>query len=313
MKLILAPMEGLMDHYLRKIVTDQGGFDLVITEFVRVVESKLPDKSFLLRAPELLNQGFTSSNTPVRVQLLGNHPQALAENALRAIELGSHGIDLNFGCPSKTVNKSYGGAVLLKEPETIYRVVKAVREAVPSQYNVSAKMRLGFQDTSLALDNANAIESAGANMLTVHARTKVEGYRPPAHWHWIDTIRQSVNIPVVANGDVFNVEDYHNCVKASGCNHVMLGRGAVYTPNLAKMIKSNDQNLKLPWSSVRKLLWQLFEAMEPVMAEKYLGGRVKQWLNMLKESYPEAELSFESIKPLMQADELKEFLQTNLI
>lgn len=93
--------------------------------------------------PELKQDGKTRAGTPVRVQLLGQHPEWLAENAIRAIELGSPGVDLNFGCPAPTVNKSKGGAVLLKEPETVYRIVKAVREAVPAHLPVSAKIRLG--------------------------------------------------------------------------------------------------------------------------------------------------------------------------
>ncbi len=144
---------------------------------------------------------------PVRVQLLGQPPQWLAENAQTAIELGSPGVDLNFGCPAKTVNKSKGGAVLLKETQTLYDIVKAVRDAVPAEIPVSAKIRLGFEDKSLAIENAIAITEAGASELVVHARTKTEGYKPPAYWDWIAEIKQHTDIPLVANGESWNAED----------------------------------------------------------------------------------------------------------
>ena len=157
MKIVLAPMEGVVDHLMREMLTQIGGYDLCITEFVRVVDQKLPARVFTRLCPELLQGGKTRAGTPVRVQLLGQEPHWLAENAARAVELGSPGVDLNFGCPAKAVNKSRGGAVLLKETETLYRIVKAVRDAVPAQFPVSAKIRLGYDDTSLALDNAKAI------------------------------------------------------------------------------------------------------------------------------------------------------------
>ena len=199
MNIILAPMEGVVDHLMRDMLTRIGGFDLCITEFVRVVDQKLPARVFTRLCPELLHGGKTPAGTPVRVQLLGQEPHWLAENALRAVELGSPGVDLNFGCPAKAVNKSRGGAVLLKETEQLYRIVKAVRDAVPADVAVSAKIRLGYDDTSLTLDNAAAIAAAGASMLTVHARTKSDGYRPPAYWPWIAKIKQQVNIPLAVN------------------------------------------------------------------------------------------------------------------
>jgi len=132
MRIILAPMEGVVDHLMRDMLTRLGGFDLCITEFVRVVDQLLPRRVFTRLCPELLTGGKTSSGVPVRVQLLGQEPAWLAENAARAVALGSPGIDLNFGCPAKTVNKSKGGAVLLKETETLYQIAKAVRAAVPA-------------------------------------------------------------------------------------------------------------------------------------------------------------------------------------
>ena len=192
MKLALAPMEGVCDVYLRQILTAMGGFDYCVTEFIRVSDHLLPDKTFYRECPELLNGAKTISGVPVHVQLLGSDPIALAENAARAVELGAPVIDLNFGCPSKRVNNHRGGAALLQYPETLFNIVSAVRDAVPNTVPVSAKMRLGYNDKSQALENALALQAGGVSWLTVHGRTKLEGYRPPAHWHWIGRIRERV-------------------------------------------------------------------------------------------------------------------------
>lgn len=162
MKVTLAPMEGVMDHHMRQLLTSIGGIDLCVAEFIRVIELKLPAKVFRRISPELDNGSKTLSGTPVRIQLLGQNPQCLAENANRAIQVGSDGIDLNFGCPAKAVNKSKGGAVLLKCPETLYNIVKEVRDAMPTHQLLSAKIRLGYEDKSLAIENAQVIKEVEA-------------------------------------------------------------------------------------------------------------------------------------------------------
>jgi tRNA-dihydrouridine synthase C len=179
MRLILAPMEGIADHSLRDILTRLGGIDLCVAEFVRVTNHLLTKRTFLNTVPELARDGCTRAGVPVRVQLLGSDPICLAENAALAASIGAPGIDLNFGCPSPMVNRHGGGAVLLQFPEQIHAIVAATRRAVPKHLPVTAKMRLGLEDTSLALDCARAIEAGGADEITVHARTRDDRYRPP--------------------------------------------------------------------------------------------------------------------------------------
>ena len=308
MHITLAPMEGVVDHLMRDMLTQVGGFDLCVTEFVRVVDQLMPKRVFHRICPELNNQGFTPNGVPVKVQLLGQHADWLAENAFRAVELGSHGVDLNFGCPAKTVNKSKGGAILLREPETIYKIVNAVRQAVPKEHTVSAKMRLGFDDTSLAIANAQAIADAGANSLVIHARTKVDGYKPPAYWDWIAKIKQDVDIPIVANGEIWNEQDAVNCQQQSDCENIMLGRGALAMPNLAQVIKNTEQHML--WEHVKALLvrysgYELFGDKG-----KYYPNRVKQWLGYLSRQYPEAKALFMRIRALKSADEILQQIQS---
>lgn len=215
---ILAPMQGVLDPFVRNLLTSVNDYDLCISEFVRVVDQRLPKKTFYRLAPELYQGGLTDSGTPVRVQLLGQHPQWLAENAALAIELGSHGVDLNCGCPSKTVNGSNGGASLLKDPELIYRATKAMREAVPSDKIVSVKVRLGWDSVSQCFEIADAVEQGGANEITVHGRTKVDGYRAERiNWQAIGEIQQRLSIPVIANGEIWDFESAKNCQKITAC------------------------------------------------------------------------------------------------
>ena len=303
-RIILAPMEGLADNILRDCLTQIGGIDLCVTEFVRVTDKLLPNKVFYRLCPELHSGGKTPAGVPVRVQLLGNHPQALAANAARAIELGSPGVDLNFGCPAKTVNRSQGGAILLKQPELVHEIVSEVRAALGKDAWLSAKMRLGYEDKRLALANAEAIADGGANELTVHARTKVEGYQPPAHWQWIDKIRQHVALPVIANGEVWTPEDYHHCRQVSGCDDVMLGRGVVWKPDLAKQICQPD-HAPYTWEQLLPIVDDFCQLVAQQVPVKFQGARIKQWLALLGRVYPQARLVFDNIKTIKSLPEIR--------
>jgi len=305
--IVLAPMEGVVDPLMRDVLTRLGGIDQCVTEFIRVTDTLLPDHVFLRLAPELRNGGKTAAGVPVAVQLLGSRPDMLARNAERAAQLGAPAIDINFGCPSKTVNRHRGGASLLETPDDIHEIVKTVRSAVPAALPVTAKMRLGYRDTSLALENAHAIAEAGADRLTVHARTKVEGYRPPAHWDWIARIREQVAIPVTANGEIWSWDDYRRCREISGCDDVMIGRGLIARPGLALEIKQRLRRQTPCLSDWRQALGTLrtyaerLEQTTPVLVQ----SRTKQWLHMMKREHAQAAVLFERIKTLHDIPLLK--------
>lgn len=302
MKIILAPMEGLADFWVRQALTDIGGYDWCVTEFVRVSGTLLPAKVFYRWCPELLSDARTRSGVPVHVQLLGSDPVCMAENAARAVELGAPAIDLNFGCPAKTVNRHGGGAVLLDEPDRVYQVVSAVRQAVPSAIPVSAKMRLGNLDGELALDNARSIEAAGAAWLTVHGRTKSQGYRPPAFWDQIGVIRQTVALPVIANGEVWTAEDADRCVKESGCEAIMLGRGAVSDPFLARRLRG--ELLDHGWPELLVHLQAFICELDGSGSDNQVSGRVKQWLNYLRRDCADAEVLYQKMVKLRHPAEM---------
>ncbi|WP_090363501.1 tRNA dihydrouridine(16) synthase DusC [Ferrimonas sediminum] len=303
MRVVLAPMEGVMDPLMRQVFTEIGGYDLCVTEFVRVVNQCLPEKVYRRLCPELAQGGATLAGTPVRVQLLGQSPQWMAENAAFASELGSPGIDLNFGCPAKSVNRSNGGAVMLKTPEQLHQVVKAVRAAVPDHLPVTAKVRLGWDSCDNAMEIADAAASGGADELAIHARTKADGYRAERiNWARIKPIAQALSIPVIANGEIWNRQDALNCLEQSGCQDIMLGRGALAVPNLANVVRGESD--RFDWYQVVELMANY--AQREIDGEKwiYFPNRIKQWLRYIIIQYPEAEPFFRQLRVLRDVDEI---------
>ena len=293
-------MEGLADDVLRDVLTRVGGYDQAVTEFVRVSGTVLPARAFVRISPELRNGGRTGAGTPVAVQLLGSDPQCIAANATRLARLGPPAIDLNFGCPAPTVNRHRGGAALLGEPELLNAIVAAVRAAVPAAIPVTAKMRLGIADTSLAIDCARALVEGGAASLVVHARTREQGYRPPAHWEWIASIRQAVDVPVVANGEVWTVADWRRCREVSGCDDVMLGRGAVSDPYLAHRIRGTAAPVPnaVEWMALLPHVADFWRGVVAKVEARHAPGRLKLWLGYLRRTWQEAEVLHAAIRPL---------------
>ena len=312
MQLILAPMQGLVDDVMRDLLTRIGGFDECVSEFVRITHTVHSRATWLKYVPEIAHANRTPAGTPCTVQLLGSDAENMAVNALEAVRFGADKIDLNFGCPAPTVNKHKGGAILLKEPDLIYHIVRTLRQRLPQHIPLTAKMRLGYEDKSLALECASAIENGGACALTVHARTKVEGYEPPAHWEWVRKIRNAVNIPVTANGDVFSLQDYLDIKTVSGCDSVMLGRGAVIRPDLARQIKQyeNGETVKdTDFAEVSSWIVQFFDlCLSKEANNKYPVARLKQWLGMMKKEFEQAQILFDRIRAVKEADEVKQIL-----
>lgn len=304
-RILLAPMEGLADNLLRGVLTSIGGYDWGICEFVRVSNSVLPIRTFERICPELTHGSKTRAGTPMRVQLLGSDPDFMAANARRVVGLNPAGIDLNFGCPAPTVNRHRGGAALLGEPALLNAIVRAVRAEVPPHIPFTAKMRLGINDTSLAVDCAQALEAGGIDELIVHGRTKVDGYRPPARWEWIDRVRSAIRIPLIANGEVWTVEDFRNCQAVSGCRDIMIGRGAIADPLLARRVRGEADN---GWAEIVPGVAEYWLGVRQKVLPDHAGGRIKQWLALLRRHYPEAGLLYDRLRPVAAAGEIDRLL-----
>lgn len=303
-RMLLAPMEGLLDHHLRDALTRVGGLDRCVSEFIRVTDRRVPDHVLLRRVPELRHGSRTAAGVPVRPQLLGSDPACLADNAAALAALGAEGVDLNFGCPARTVNRHRGGAVLLDEPELLRTIVAAVRAAVPRGVPVSAKMRLGYRDESRLLDCARALADGGAGEIVVHARTQADGYRPPARWDRIALVRAAVAVPVVANGELWTAADARRCLAETGCEALMLGRGLVADPGLALSIRDGapaagvegEAGGGLAWADLLPLLAAYWDGLAADFADRHRPGRLKQWLNLLRRRFPEAEAAWERVR-----------------
>ena len=306
MNLVLAPMEGLLDFVLRDTLTRVGGVDRCVSEFIRVTNTLLPDRLFYRVVPELHNHGLTPSGIPVRPQLLGSDASCLGDNAARIARLSPFGVDLNFGCPAKVVNRHGGGASLLDDPDLLLRIMSAVRRSVPADKPTSAKMRLGVNDDRLAVECALALEEGGATEIVVHARTKADAYRPPAYWHRIADIKAAIRIPIIANGEIWTLQDAAQARAESGCDSLMLGRGIVTNPALAWAIRGEKDSL--PWPVLLSHMAHFWQLVCKTQETRQQAGRLKQWLNFLRRHYPEAQLAFAAIRTINAPAEIDRWM-----
>ncbi|QYN43678.1 tRNA dihydrouridine(16) synthase DusC [Gilliamella sp. ESL0441] len=307
-RIILAPMEGVLDYHVRQILTEINALDYCVTEFVRITHHKLSNRTFYRLCPELHHGGKTASGTPVRVQILGQSPEWMAENAVKAIELGSYGVDINFGCPAKTVVGSHGGAYLLQYPDQIFNIVKQVRQAMGTSEILSVKIRLGWADKSYCYEIADAIALAGANELVIHGRTKADGYKADKiDWQTIGNIKQRVNIPIIANGEIFSKQHAQDCVRQSQTSDIMLGRGILTIPNLANMLRFNEAPLS--WKNVLNILMRYATTTIEDVKPLYHSARIKQWLAYFRQYYAPASDLLSQIRTLKTQKEISEHLK----
>ena len=234
-QIVLAPMAGISNAAYMKICEDMG-VGYMVTELISSEAIIRNNKKTF----DMLN-GIESINVPVAIQIFGNKPEVMAEAAKRINELYPNKIiDINMGCPvPKVAIKAKSGSALLKNPELAKQIVEAVVTAVPVP--VTVKIRSGWDEKSInAVEVAKAIEEAGASAITVHARTRSQGYGGKANLDIIKNVKENVSIPVIGNGDVKTKEDFDYMLEYTGCDAVMIGRGLLGNPWLIKKILNND-------------------------------------------------------------------------
>lgn len=298
--LALAPMDGVTDWVYRDLLTDlhegRSGISLCVSEFVRVTRDRVQPHVLRRHCPELDWGGRTRAGVEVFVQLLGGEPGPMADSAALAAELGAPGIDLNFGCPAKTVNNHDGGATILKTPQRVEAIVAAVRRAVPDDRPVSVKIRLGWDGADTLAEIARAAEQGGGSWLTVHARTRLQLYRPPVDWAALSRAREATRFPVVANGDLCTPDDLQRCGAVSGCSAFMIGRGSMGRPWLFRQARGHHEPDFEP-VRYRALLREYVARMLAGGApERAALGRLKQWLRLGAPAFAEVDHLFQSIK-----------------
>ncbi|PIS03470.1 MAG: tRNA-dihydrouridine synthase [Chlamydiae bacterium CG10_big_fil_rev_8_21_14_0_10_42_34] len=268
-------MEGVGDACFRKAIGTVGGFDEAVRDFLRI-----PTNAHI----KSIVKGYNSEELapiPLAAQIMGSDTDLMAEAAQELVQKGAKRIDVNCGCPSNTVTGKGAGSSLLKEPKFLYEVAKSVVDAV--SIPVTVKMRSGFDDISLFKENLLAVQESGAKYVTLHPRTKVEGYTPPARWDLIHQAKTLLKIPVVGNGDILNVQNALDMMKQTGCDALMIGRGSVINPFIFHQIRAHfaKTTYKPTQDDLMKYLSVYLANMAQEMPVQLQVNKLKQLLGFL--------------------------------
>lgn len=266
----LAPMEGVGDRCFRRAMAFIGGFDEAVRDFLRVpTNAHVKSLAKVYAADEI-------SPIPLAAQIMGSDPELMAGMARELAGMGAPRIDINCGCPSNTVTGRGAGSSLLKDPNLVAEVARAVVLAV--SIPVTIKMRSGYEDISLFSENILAAEESGVRYITLHPRTKVDGYGPPARWDLIALAKSILKIPLVGNGDILTVEDALHVLKTTHCDGLMIGRGSIVNPFIFHQIKAHFSGRKyLPKAE------DLIRFLEVYLSEMPFDFSAKWRMNKLKQ------------------------------
>ncbi|MEO1004838.1 MAG: tRNA dihydrouridine synthase DusB [Cyanobacteria bacterium J06638_38] len=223
-RVLQSPLSGVTDLVFRRLVRRYAPKSMMYTEMVSAKEI-----SHLQVLPSIM--AIAPDEDPISIQLFDCRPDFMAEAAQKAVAEGANTIDINMGCPVNKITKKGGGSSLLRQPEVAEAIVKTIVEAV--DVPVTVKTRLGWNDNEInIIDFARRMEDRGAQMLTLHARTRAQGYNGTAQWSWIAQVKQALSIPVIANGDIFSVEAAVKCLEITNADGVMCSRGTLGYPFL---------------------------------------------------------------------------------
>ncbi len=223
-----APLSGVTDKVFRGLVRRFAPQSLVYTEMVNAT-----GLHYARELPRIMEVG--EGEQPIGIQLFDCRPHFLAEAARMAVDEGATLVDINMGCPVNKITRNGGGSALLREPDTAARIVEAVAKAVPVP--VTVKTRLGWSDQEInILDFAHRLQEAGAQLLTLHGRTRAQGFSGKACWDWIRRVKEHLRIPVIANGDIFSTDAAVKCLEETGADGVMCARGTMGYPFLVGQI-----------------------------------------------------------------------------
>lgn len=223
-RVLQSPLSGVTDLVFRRLVRRYAPESMMYTEMVNAT-----GLHYVKQLPKIME--VDPNERPISIQLFDCRPDFLAEAAVKAVEEGADTIDINMGCPVNKITKNGGGSSLLRQPEVAEAIVREVTNAV--EVPVTVKTRIGWSDKEInILDFAKRMEDAGAKMITVHGRTRAQGYNGNAKWEWIRKVKEILSIPVIANGDIFSVEAAVRCLEETGADGVMCSRGTLGYPFL---------------------------------------------------------------------------------
>ncbi|MFN6469880.1 MAG: tRNA dihydrouridine synthase DusB [Nostoc sp. SerVER01] len=223
-RVLQSPLSGVTDLVFRRLVRRYAPDSMMYTEMVNAT-----GLHYVKQLPKIME--VDPNERPISIQLFDCRPDFLAEAAIKAVAEGADTIDINMGCPVNKITKNGGGSSLLRQPEVAEAIVREVVKAV--DVPVTVKTRIGWNDKEITiLDFAKRMEDAGAKMITVHGRTRAQGYNGNARWEWIARVKEVLSIPVIGNGDIFSIEAAVKCLEETGADGVMCSRGTLGYPFL---------------------------------------------------------------------------------
>ncbi|MBX9257109.1 tRNA dihydrouridine synthase DusB [Desmonostoc muscorum CCALA 125] len=223
-RVLQSPLSGVTDLVFRRLVRRYAPDSMMYTEMVNAT-----GLHYVKQLPKIME--VDPNERPISIQLFDCRPDFLAEAAIKAVAEGADTVDINMGCPVNKITKNGGGSSLLRQPEVAEAIVREVVKAV--DVPVTVKTRIGWNDKEITiLDFAKRMEDAGAKMITVHGRTRAQGYNGNARWEWIARVKEVLSIPVIANGDIFSIEAAVKCLEETGADGVMCSRGTLGYPFL---------------------------------------------------------------------------------
>jgi nifR3 family TIM-barrel protein len=299
--LFLAPMAGLTHSALRQIMIGFGGVGLLSTEMLAA--KRLPTENPRL-SPWLIR---TDVERPMSWQLLLSTVSEVRPAITALHKLGADAIDLNMGCPAPAVNKVGAGAKLMEQPEEVGRIVAEARRL--TDLPLTAKIRLGSDlDAAKLKSFCMMLESEGIDLLSVHARLKHESFARTPRWEWVGRIKEWIRIPVIVNGGIFSVQDAENCLRVTGADGLMLGRGAVIRPWLFAEIAREVYGCPIeePGVVLPELYWRFIDLLTELFPPERRLGRLKEFTHYFAKNYHFGHILASKVQSSLSVDEARE-------
>jgi nifR3 family TIM-barrel protein len=280
--LILSPMAGVTDYVFRRLIKRRGGVGLVVSEFISV-------EGLTRGNPKSKRQmRFDEEERPFAVQIFGGRPERMAMGAEMAEEVGADILDVNCGCPAPKVVKNGGGSGLLREPDRLEEILKAIKRAI--SIPLTLKLRTGYSDSSInVVDVAKMAEQCGVEHIQVHGRTREQGYKGLANWDLIRQVKEAVSIPVSGNGDITSIEYGMEKWRESGVNGILIGRGAMQNPWIFRQFEdvlAGREPYQPDLAETKAVLLEFFEMCLGEMPEIVALGKMKQLAGQFTKGLP---------------------------
>ena len=303
---ILAPMEGITDRAFRGLIRSFGGCGLTVTEFVSSEGMMRKDRKAWKQAE------IDPNEHPVSIQIYGRTPEKMAEAAKMCEGFGADFIDLNLGCPSKQVTSGCSGSALMREPDLAQAIFKAVKAAISVPMTV--KMRLGWDDSLLNADDiAYRAQEEGADLVTIHGRTRKQMYRGMADWKALRAVKEKLSIPLVVNGDILTVDHALQALEESKADGIMIGRGSMRDMWVFKRVSAalkGESFIEPSLEERQKTVLAYFDLLQMgVKSERHAVGRMKKVTGFFTRGLPFGDELRDQIFHEHQIDPIYDFVK----